>query len=218
MPRTPLPERVLCLVTALEHGEDPAALHEVIGAAIRGGANMIQVRAPGLERTEFFHFAASVMETVGDDALVTINYRVDVALAVGASGVQLGERRTAVKAARNLGGDRWLIGRSVHSVQGAQKANSDGADFLVLGTLYETVSHPRQKAAGVGLVRDVAQSVDTPIIGIGGINPQRAAGVVAAGGIGVAVIGAILLAKDPERAAAELRNAIEDAEPDGRRA
>ena len=90
------------------------------------------------------------------------------------------------------------------------------------GIFTEAISHQEVHSAdvfaGVGLVRDVAQSVDTPIIGIGGINPQRAAGVVAAGGIGVAVIGAILLAKDPERAAAELRNAIEDAEPDGRRA
>jgi thiamine-phosphate pyrophosphorylase len=209
----PLPERVLCLVTALDPCEDPTSLLVMIRAAIRGGVNMIQVRAPELERTEFFNLSASVMETVGDDALVLINNRVDVALAVDASGVQLGERGPAVKAARNLGGDDWVIGRSVHSLEGAQKAESDQADFLMLGTIYETTSHPGQKGAGLDLVRNVAGRVGMPIIGIGGVNPERAADVVSAGAIGVAVIGGILRADDPERAAADLRKSIEDATP-----
>jgi thiamine-phosphate pyrophosphorylase len=210
----PLPERVLCLVTALDPGGDSASLLSSINAAVRGGVNMIQVRAPQLERTEFFNLAAAVMETIGEDALVVISNRVDVALAVDAGGVQLGERGPAVKAARRVGGDDWLIGRSVHSREGAMKAETDLADYLVLGTIYETASHPDQPGVGIGLLNEVTASVRLPIIGIGGINPERAAAVVSAGARGVAVIGAILGSDDPERAAANLRTAIEEAVPD----
>jgi len=210
----PLPERVLCLVTALDPGEDSVSLLNSIDAAVRGGVNMIQVRAPELERTDFFNLAAAVMETVEDDALVVINNRIDVALAVDAGGVQMGERGPAVKAARRVGGDDWLIGRSVHSLDGAMKAELDLADYLLLGTIYETASHRGQPVAGVGLINEVAASAQLPIIGIGGINPERAAAVVSAGARGVAVIGAILNSHDPERAAANLRTAIEEAVPD----
>jgi thiamine-phosphate pyrophosphorylase len=214
MPPLPLPKRVLCLVTALDPGEDSAILLSSISAAVRGGVNMIQVRAPELERTDFFNLAAAVIETIGDDALVVIDNRVDVALAVDAGGVQLGERGPAVKAARRVGGDDWLIGRSVHSLDGATKAEMDLADYLLLGTIYETTSHPGQLGVGIDLLNEVAASVQLPIIGIGGINPERAAAVVSAGARGVAVIGAILGSDDPERAAANLRTAIEKAVSD----
>ena len=208
-----LPTRVLCLVTALNPGDHPGALLASVRAAVRGGVNVVQVRAPELERTEFFNLAASVVETVNGDALVLVNNRVDVALAVDAAGVQLGERGTAVTAARRVGGTDWLIGRSVHSVEGALKAEKNGADFLLLGTLYETPSHPGVAGAGPGLVKQVSSEVVIPVIGIGGIDAIRAADVVSAGAQGVAVIGAILRAEDPERAAAELRAAIEEAGP-----
>ena len=84
MPPMQLPERVLCLVTALDPGDDTAILLSSISAAVRGGVNMIQVQAPDLERTDFFNLAAEVVETIGEDALVVINDRVDVALAVDA--------------------------------------------------------------------------------------------------------------------------------------
>ncbi len=128
MPLKPLPERVLCLVTALDPDEDPEPLLTTVRAAVRGGVNMVQVRAPELERTMFFNLSASVIEAVGDDALVVINNRVDVALAVDAGGIQLGKRGPAVKAARRVGGDDWQIGRSVHSVGDAIKAQEDQAD------------------------------------------------------------------------------------------
>lgn len=209
-----LPTRVLCLVTALDPGDDPGPLLTSVRAAVRGGVNVVQVRAPELERTAFFNLAASVVETVDGEALILINNRVDVALAVDAGGVQLGGRGPAVTAARRVGGPEWLIGRSVHSAEGALRAQKDGADFLLLGTLYATSSHPGVAGAGPGLVSEVAEQVRIPIIGIGGIDAERASEVVSAGARGVAVIGAILRAGDPERAAADLRAAIEEEEPD----
>ena len=209
MPPMQLPERVLCLVTALDPGDDPARLLSSISAAVRGGVNMIQVQAPDLERTDFFNLAAEVVEIIGEDALVVINDRVDVALAVDAGGVQLGEHGPAVKAARRVGGDDWLIGRSVHSLGGAKKAEIDLADYLLLGTLYETASHLDQSGVAIDLLNEVVASVQLPIIGIGSINPERAGAVVSAGARGVAVIDAILGSDDPERAAANLRIAIE---------
>lgn len=169
---------------------------------------MVQVRAPGLAAFDLLELATEVVARVGRRALVIINDRVDVALAVGAAGVQLGEQGLTVSAAREAAADRLLIGRSVHSAEGAEQATAAGADFLVLGTVFPSISHPGRLAAGVDLVRRAASVTRLPLLGIGGITPGNAGDVVAAGARGVAVISAILSAPDPERAARDLRKAI----------
>ena len=129
-------------------------------------------------------------------------------MAADADGVQLGEEALPVSAARRVAGEKLLIGRSVHSVEGAVEAEREGADLLVVGTIFATASHPGARPAGVSLLREVASRVRIPFIGIGGIDASNAAQVVGAGAVGVAVIRSVLAASDPEEAARNLRQAL----------
>ena len=140
--------------------------------------------------------------------MLIVNDRVDVALLTGADGVQLGETALDVSDVRQLVGPDMLIGRSVHSEVGAVDAECQGADFLVLGTVFETASHPDGRVGGLDLVKEVTTSVGIPVLGIGGITEANAASVMEAGASGAAVITAITMADDPKSAASDLSAAI----------
>jgi thiamine-phosphate diphosphorylase len=110
--------------------------------------------------------------------------------------------------------DKWLgalISRSVHSLEAAVQAERDGADMLILGTVFPSPSHPGGPTIGLDGVRAVCDAVSIPVIGIGGITAQNAGDVIRAGASGIAVISAIFDADDPREAAAELRAAIDTA-------
>ena len=132
------------------------------------------------------------------EASVFVSGRADIAAAVGAQGVQLGSDHLSPADARRLLPNGW-IGRSVHSKEEAVVAVAEGADFLVVGSIYETESHPGRPPAGLDLVRD-AVALGRPVIAIGGITPERAAEVKAAGGYGVAAIRGLWMAADPAAA------------------
>jgi len=148
---------------------------------------------------------------IGGRAALIVNERVDVAAAAVADGVQLGEEALPVTEARKLLPNGALIGRSVHSVEGAVRAEAAGADVLVVGTMFPTGSHPGVDPAGLGLMRETSLRCSIPLIGIGGINPNNLAEVMTAGGSGIAVIRSILAAPDPQAAAEELKTALHDA-------
>jgi len=135
------------------------------------------------------------------EAAVFVNGRPDVAAALHAQGLQLSRSDLAVADARRMFAG-W-IGRSVHDTDGAAAAIDEGADFLLVGTVYESASHPGWPAAGLDLVR-AAAALGRPVIAIGGIDASRAAEVRAAGAYGVAAIGALWRAADPAAAALAL--------------
>jgi thiamine-phosphate pyrophosphorylase len=136
------------------------------------------------------------------EAAVFVNGRPDVAAAVGAQGVQLAGGDLAPEDARGVMPHGW-IGRSVHSESEARTALAEGADFLLVGAVYETASHPGRPAAGLGLVR-AAAALGAPVIAIGGIDAARAVAVRDAGAYGVAAIRALWNAADPAAAALAL--------------
>ena len=118
--------------------------------------------------------------------------------------------------ARKLLPSGALIGRSVHSLAGATDAFTAGANFLVVGTMFATGSHPGAVPVGPGLMREVSRLLSSskgsvPLLGIGGITEGNLAEVVTAGASGVAVIRSILSAPDPQAAAAELKLALQEA-------
>lgn len=166
-----------------------------------GPALAIHVRGPGTPVARLLAVAAALIPAARDSgALLLLNDRVDIALAVDADGVQLGRRSLPVAAARGLAPD-WVIGVSVHGPDEA--ASVDGADFLLLGTIWETASHPGWEGAGVELVRRVRARVRIPIIAIGGVTPERAADARDAGAAGVAAIRGIWESDDPVASAAD---------------
>ncbi len=182
-----------------------------VSAAVAGGVGLVQLRAKELPGGRMMSLAEELKLAIGRRALLLVNERVDIAVAAAADGVQLGEEALPVATTRKLLPGNALIGRSVHSVDGAAEAFTDGADFLVVGTMFATGSHPGTVPAGPGLMREVSLQCSVPLIGIGGITAGNLAEVVSAGASGVAVIRSILTAPDPQAAAAELKLALQEA-------
>ena len=152
--------------------------------------------------TMYAHAAALSPVAARSGAMLILNDRVDIALAVdGEPAVLLGRRSLPVTAARPLLGTR-VIGYSAHEAAEAARSVQEGADFVLLGTIYATASHPGRSGAGVELVRVAAEAADAPVVAIGGITPERAADVIAAGAHGAAVLSGIFAAADPVAALA----------------
>lgn len=202
-----LPDPCLCLVTDRRVGAE-AALVSRVAAAVAGGVDLVQLREKDLPGGRLLTLAAALRDAIGGAALLVVNERVDVAAALPAGGVQLGEEAMPVSAARQILGADALIGRSVHSATGAVAAAEAGADFLVAGTMYASRSHPGEEPAGPELIRRIVAQVDLPVVGIGGIDVDNAPAVLAAGAVGVAVITGILAAPRPGEAARRLKDAI----------
>jgi thiamine-phosphate diphosphorylase len=180
---------------------------EKFAAAVRGGVGIVQLRDRSASAAELLARAQALRQALPTTPLL-VNDRVDVALAAGAHGVQLGAGALPVAVARRLMGSAAWIGRSVHSVAEAVTAEAEGAGFLVVGTIYATVSHPGRAPVGPALLAAVAAAVRLPLYAIGGITAANAAECRRYGAHGVAVISAISNAADPEAAARELLEAF----------
>jgi thiamine-phosphate pyrophosphorylase len=138
-----------------------------------------------------------------------INDRIDVALAVGADGVHLGQTDMHIADARRLVGHSMLIGISAECVEDAVRAQAEGADYIGISPIFSTPTKtdtaPALGLDGVALIR---AAVSLPLVGIGGVKPGNATEVLRAGCNGVAVVSAIVSAPDPQQAAAELKAII----------
>jgi thiamine-phosphate pyrophosphorylase len=188
-----------------------AQLLAVIRTAAENGADWIQVRDPWASARELFDLAQAAVTLCRPRGVrVAVNDRIDVALAVGADGVQLGGRSLPVRVARELVG-AFSLGASVHSIESAVQAEAEGADWITFGHVFPTSSHPDATPRGVAALAQAVQAVHTPVIAIGGIGTRQVGPVIQAGAAGIAVISAILDASDPARATAALRQAIQEA-------
>ena len=184
-------------------------MEEVVNQAVAGGVNLVQLREKDLPGGPYLELARKLWEIIQGRALFFVNERVDVALACGADGVHLGEVALPPGAVRQMAGESLLIGRSVHSVAGARQAEEEGADFLLVGTIFATGSKPQAAPAGPILVQQITQAVQIPVLGIGGVQASNLHQVVNAGAQGVAVMGAIMSHPKPQEAAQELRHVLE---------
>ncbi len=181
---------------------------ERIIAAVRGGVGLVQLRDRSASAAELLARAAALRRLL-PETLLLVNDRVDVARVAAADGIQLGRGSLPVPAVRHLLGPGALIGRSVHSVAEARAAEAEGADFLIVGTIYPTATHPDRTPEGPMLLQAVAAAVPLPLYAVGGISPANAGECTRHGAHGVAVIRAISEAEDPERAARALIAALE---------
>jgi thiamine-phosphate diphosphorylase len=168
----------------------------------RAGAGDLALHARGHTLTGLEHYELAVRLSAHPPVRLFVNDRLDVALAAGAAGVQLTARSLAVSAARRLSSD-WWIGKSVHRLDEAEAALAEGADYLVIGPVWATPTHPDDPPVGVELLRRVA-ALGRPVIAIGGVTPERARAARAAGAWGVAAIRALWDAPDPAAAARAL--------------
>ena len=210
-PKLALPAPCLCLVTDRTLLRD-RAFPGVVREAVAGGVGAVQLRERDLPGGELLELGRAIKEAIGSNALLIVNERADVALACRADGVHLGEAAMPVPEVRSFLGGAMLIGRSVHSVEGAVRAEAEGADYLIVGTVFETASKAGRRPAGVALLREVAKAVTVPFLGIGGISAENAPEVMAAGAAGAAVVSAVLGSPDPEGAARAIVEAMSKSE------
>jgi thiamine-phosphate pyrophosphorylase len=200
------------LVTDRELAGGDEALVETVAAAVTGGVNVVQLREKELSNEALLALALRLREAIDARALLVVNDRPAVALAAGADGVHGSEASLPVGAVRRAGRGRLLVGRSVHSLASALEAERAGADYLALGTIFPSRSHPGGETGGLALVREVTAAVHIPVVAIGGVTADNAAEVVRAGAAGVAVISAIIGRPDPRAEAERLRYALGRAE------
>jgi len=181
-------------------------LEEKLIEAIKGGARAFQLREKDLSAKELFELGSRLLKvTRKGGAQLLINDRVDVALALGADGVHLAQSSLPLVSVRCLLRKGMQIGVSCHSMAEAIEAEEGGADFITLGPIFPTLSKARHgPPLGPGIITEVRKKISIPIFAIGGIKASNVAEVMASGADGVAVISAVMGAKDVAQAVSEL--------------
>ena len=182
---------------------------EITRQVIQGGAKIIQLRDKISTKKDLLPIAQSLKNLCAEKgALFIINDNLDIALAVGADGLHIGQKDLPVKVARKLAPIDMLIGCSVFNTEQAQQAVNDSADYVAVGAIYPT---PSKDTVVLGLepLKTIKKAVSVPVVAIGGININNVVAIKRAGADAIAVIGAILGAGSPEQAARELINKFE---------
>ncbi len=181
------------------------------GLALRGGVTMLQLREKDLDEEEFLREAYEVRALCARyDVPLIINDRVDIALAVDAAGVHLGQSDTGIPAARAALGPEKIIGASARTVEQALRAEEQGADYLGVGAVFPTATKKDAEEISLGTLSDICGAVSVPVAAIGGITADNAAGLAGTGIAGIAVIGAVFGQEDVEAAARRMRGLAQD--------
>ncbi|WP_418281072.1 thiamine phosphate synthase [Halorubrum sp. DTA98] len=187
----------------------------IVESTLEAGVDVVQLREKGVDARSRYRLGLRLRELTDEAGVpLIVNDRIDLARAVSADGVHLGQSDLPVEIARDQLGPDAIVGCSVSTVEEATTAEAVGADYLGVGAVFGTDSKDvatERDGIGPERVRTIADAVDVPIVGIGGIDADNAASVIEAGAAGVAVISAITAANDPDAAARELREVVDDA-------
>ncbi|MGE5584935.1 MAG: thiamine phosphate synthase [Bacillota bacterium] len=187
---------------------------EVVSLAISGGATAIQFRAKGWEAKRMVEVGMALHKITADrGVLYIVNDRVDVATAVDADGVHLGQDDFPVPLARRLLGPDKIVGLTVHNASQAAEAEDLGADYLGTSAVFPTDTKRYATVDPLGLagLERIVRATRLPVVAIGGISRSNAAEVMATGVAGIAVVSAVVAADDIEGAARGLRSVVDEA-------
>ncbi len=195
----------LCLVT--DRGlMSTKTLPEAVEQAVLGGCTMVQLREKSISSLDFYKQAAEVKQITGKYRLpLIINDRLDIALAVHAAGVHLGQSDLPAAAARKLLPSDMLLGISVSSVKEAEAAAKDGADYLGVGAMFPTGTKTDAALVPMEVLQKICRAVPIPIVAIGGIDKNNASLFRFSGVRGLAVVSAVISSPDIKKAAAEIK-------------
>ena len=161
---------------------------KTLESILKHGIKMIQLREKDLHGKELYELASTVRQlTKSYGAMLFINSRPDVAVAVGADGVHLPENDVPPRAIKELFPE-LLVGRSTHSPESARKAQEEGADFVVFGPVFKTASHPTTKPAGLGALKKTCRDINIPVFALGGVTWEKAKACYKNGAYGIAGI------------------------------
>lgn len=180
-------------------------IEESVELAIAGGCTVVQLREKDCSSLDFYETALRVKEITGRYGVpLIINDRVDIALAVDAEGVHVGQSDLPPSLIRKLIGEEKILGVSAHNIEEAVAACTDGADYLGVGAMFTTSTKADAQAVSMEELMGIRDAVDVPIVAIGGINKDNLERLKGTGVDGLAVVSAVVAQKDIAGAAEEL--------------
>lgn len=178
---------------------------ESVEQAILGGCTLVQLREKTASSMDFYKSALSVKAITDKyNVPLIINDRVDIALAIDAAGIHVGQSDLPAKIVRQILGSDKIVGVSANTIETAVQAQQDGADYIGVGALYSTNTKTDASVISKEELINIKKAITLPIVGIGGINKENAAEVAATGIEGIAVVSAVISQKDISAAAKEL--------------
>lgn len=186
-------------------------LEQAVEDAIEGGCTVVQLREKDCDSKEYYELAKSLKKITDSHGVpLIIDDRVDIALAVDAAGVHVGQSDLPADVVRRILGPGKIIGVTAKTLEQAKKAKADGADYLGVGAMYPSTTKTDAIGIGKETLQQICQEVDLPVVAIGGITADKVPELKKCGIAGVAVISAILGAKDRKASAIEFRKVWEE--------
>jgi thiamine-phosphate pyrophosphorylase len=195
----------LSLYLVTDKSDDVEKFLNTIEEAIKGGTTVVQIREKTAETLDFYNLALKVKEiTTKYNVPLIINDRVDVALAIDADGVHVGQSDMPCDVTRRLIGEDKILGVSAATIDEAQKAQKDGADYIGTGAVFPTQTKDDAPKITKDDLKEIVKSIDIPVVAIGGISLENAHELKDTGIAGLSVVSAIMSSDNPKKSSEEL--------------
>ena len=179
---------------------------KIIEEAIKGGTSIVQLREKTASTKDFYQLALKVKEITSKyDVPLLINDRIDIAIAVDSEGVHIGQDDMPADIARKIIGEDKILGVSASTVEEAKKAQEDGADYIGSGAVFPTATKDDADSVSKEELKEIVDSIDIPVVAIGGITLENAGSLKDTGIAGFSVVSAIMSADEPKEASQKLR-------------
>ena len=197
----------LSLYLVTDNSENEKKFLKTIEEAILGGVSVVQIRKKTAKTMEFYNLAIKVKKiTTKYNVPLIINDRVDVALAIDADGVHVGQSDMPCDITRKLIGENKILGVSAATIEEAKKAENNGADYIGTGAIFPTTTKDDAPSVTKKDLSDIVNSINIPVVAIGGITIENANELKNTGISGLSVVSAIMNAEDPKKASEKLLN------------
>ena len=197
----------LSLYLVTDNSNDEEKFLNTIEEAIKGGVSVVQIREKTADTLDFYNLALKVKEiTTNYNIPLIINDRVDVALAIDADGVHVGQSDMPCDVTRKLIGPDKILGVSAATIDEAKKAESDGADYIGTGAVFPTSTKDDAPSVTKQELKEIVESINIPVVAIGGINLENACELIDTGIAGLSVVSAIMSSDNPKKSSEELLN------------
>ncbi len=197
----------LSLYLVTDNSDNVEKFLNTIEEAIKGGTTVVQIREKTADTLDFYNLALKVKEiTTKYDVPLIINDRVDIALAIDADGVHVGQSDMPCDVTRRLIGEDKILGVSAATVDEARKAQRDGADYIGTGAVFPTQTKDDADSVTKEELKEIVEAIDIPVVAIGGINLDNASELKGTGIKGLSVVSAIMSSDDPKKSSQELLN------------
>lgn len=197
----------LSVYLVTDKSDDVEKFLNTIEEAIKGGTTVVQIREKTADTLDFYNLALKVKEITSKyDVPLIINDRVDIALAIDADGVHVGQSDMPCDVTRRLIGEDKILGVSAATIDEAKKAQKDGADYIGTGAVFPTQTKDDAPSVTKEELAEIVESINIPVVAIGGINLDNAHELIDTGVAGLSVVSAIMSSDNPKKSSEELLN------------